>query len=110
MFRSYARVSALASARLAVLLAGCLCLFVCTPTLWCVPPSVVFNGVAAVVDTGSAALNHPKGVIVDSAGNVYISDSAHHQIVKVTPAGTATVLTLTGLKHGSERAGRPGTR
>ena len=99
MFRSYARVFALVSRRLPVLLAGCLCLFVCTPTLWCVPPSV-FNGVASVVDTGSAALNHPKGVIVDGAGNLYIADSAHHQIVKVTPAGTATVLVLTGLSTG----------
>ena len=53
-----------------------------------------------MVDTGSAALNHPKGVIVDDAGNVYIADTAHNQIVRVTPAGAATVLTITGLSTG----------
>ncbi len=100
MFRSYARVSALLSTRLAVLLIGCLCLFLCSPTLWCIPTSVVFNGTAVVVDTGSSTLNHPKGVVVDNAGNIFIADTAHHQIVKVTPAGTATVLAITGLSTG----------
>ncbi|HKT89840.1 MAG TPA: hypothetical protein VJQ59_15455, partial [Candidatus Sulfotelmatobacter sp.] len=60
----------------------------------------MFNGVATVLDTGSTTLNHPKGVIVDSLGNVYIADTAHNQIVKVTPAGTASALTITGLTTG----------
>ncbi len=85
-------------ARFHVLLVGCLfVLFVCAPNLWCLPPSVVFNGVANVLDTGSAALNHPKGVIVDNAENIYIADTAHDQIVKVTPAGASSVLAITGL-------------
>ena len=98
MLRSNGRVSSRVITRLHLLLAGCLCaLFVCAPTVWCVPPTVVFNGVAVVLDTGSTALNHPKGVIVDNAGNVYIADTAHNQIVKVTPAGNAVALSITGL-------------
>lgn len=81
-------------------LAGCLLLLASTPSAWCLPPAVVFNGVAAVLDTGSTPLNHPKGVIIDNAGNVFIADTAHSQIVKVTPAGAASVLVITGLTTG----------
>ena len=80
--------------------AACLFLLASTPTAWSVPPSVVFNGVAAVLDTGSVALNHPKGVITDNAGDIYIADTAHNQVVKVTPAGAASVLIITGLSTG----------
>ena len=99
MPRSHGRVSCLFVARLWLLLAGCL-FVVGTPTLWGMPPSVVFNGVATVLDTGSTALNHPKGVLVDNAGNIYIGDTAHNQIVKRTPAGDASALILTGLSTG----------
>lgn len=70
------------------------------PSGWCLPPSVVFNGVASVLDTSTAPLNHPRGVVVDSAGDVYISDTAHNQIVKITRAGSASALTITGLITG----------
>lgn len=101
MLRSCGCVSAHFPTRIHLLLAASLCLaFVCTPSMWCIPPSIVFNGVAAVLNTGSAALNHPGAVIVDAAGNVYIADTAHNQIVKVTPAGNASVLTITGLSTG----------
>ncbi len=33
----------------------------------------------------------------DNAGNTYIADTAHNQIVKVTPAGDGFALTITGL-------------
>ncbi|HET9308372.1 MAG TPA: Ig-like domain repeat protein [Candidatus Sulfotelmatobacter sp.] len=52
------------------------------------------------MDTGTVTLNHPRGVVADNAGNVYIADTAHHQIVKVTSAGDAIVLTITGLSTG----------
>src|SRR5215471_7836905 len=81
--------------RLGLLLAGCF-LFSCIPAVWCLPPSVVFNGVAAVLDTGSTPLNHPKGIIVDNSGNVFIADTAHDQIVKMTPAGDVGVFIITG--------------
>jgi len=82
-----------------LLLAGCLCLL-CVPAVWCIPPSVVFNGAATVLNTNSMALNHPRGVAVDNTGTIYIADTAHNQIVKVTPAGVASALVITGLTTG----------
>src|SRR5213593_3736548 len=46
--------------------------------------------------TGSAArFNNPRGVAVDSVGNVYVADTSNATIRKVTPAGAVT--TLAGL-------------
>jgi sugar lactone lactonase YvrE len=56
--------------------------------------------VGAVLNTGSAALNHPRGVIVDPGGRVHIADSAHNQIVEVTPAGSGSAVIITGLGTG----------
>ena len=101
MPRFSGRISARLITPFHLLPVSCLCvLFVFTTMAWCLPPSVVFNGVAATLDTGSVTLNHPRGVVVDNAGNVYIADTAHHQIVKVTPAGNASALTITGLSTG----------
>ena len=101
MLHFFVRIRSLSFAWIHLLLAGSLgFLLVAAQRAWCIPPSVTFNGVATVLDTGSAALNHPKGVIVDQAGNVYIADTAHHQIVKLEPDGSAAVLTITGLTTG----------
>jgi len=43
--------------------------------------------------TGAAArFNHPGGVVVDSAGNLYIADTGNSIIRKVTPTGTTTTV------------------
>lgn len=49
------------------------------------------NGAAA-----SAQLNSPEGVAVDSAGNVYIADTANSKIRKVTPGGTISTYAGSG--------------
>lgn len=47
--------------------------------------------------TGTAALfNFPKGIAVDSSGNVYIADSENHRIRKTTSAGVTTTLAGSG--------------
>jgi uncharacterized protein (TIGR03437 family) len=50
------------------------------------------DGVAAT----SASLNGPFGVAVDSAGNLYIADSANNRVRKVTPAGIISTVAGTG--------------
>jgi hypothetical protein len=42
------------------------------------------------------SLNNPKGVAVDSANNVYISDTEHNRILKITQGGIMTTYAGTG--------------
>ena len=57
-----------------------------------------FEGVSQTLATGgSTALSSPSGIVVDTAGNIYIADTGHNQIVEVNAHGTAAVLTITGL-------------
>jgi sugar lactone lactonase YvrE len=50
------------------------------------------SGVSGSTDaTGSSArFNNPKGVAVDSSGNIYVADYFNHTIRKITPAGLVT--------------------
>ena len=43
-----------------------------------------------------ARLNHPAGVTVDGAGNVYIADQKNHRVRRVAPDGFITTLAGTG--------------
>ena len=41
----------------------------------------------------------PRGITLDSSGNVYVADSANNRIRKITPAGVVTTFVKTGLKN-----------
>jgi sugar lactone lactonase YvrE len=56
--------------------------------------------------TGSQALfNHPGGLAVDGAGNLYVADTDNSTIRKITPAGVVTTVaglpTIAGQENGS---------
>ncbi len=75
--------------------------------------TVAGNGSADFVDgTGSAArFNLPIDVALDSAGNLYVSDTGNHAVRKITPAGVVSTLagggpTLSGFVDGVGAAAR----
>jgi DNA-binding beta-propeller fold protein YncE len=62
----------------------------CVGTATCQNGACKAGGTYAFVrkwDGGSAAFNHPLGIAVDGAGNVYVTDEAVNQVVKFTGDG-----------------------
>lgn len=57
--------------------------------------------------TGAAArFNHPMGVAIDSARNIYVADSGNNTIRKITPTGAVTTLAgAAGLEGDSDGTG-----
>jgi len=60
------------------------------------------GGPGSVDDTGVAArLSFPQGVVLDSAGNLYVSNTGNDTIRKATPTGVVTTLAGTAGTMGS---------
>jgi len=57
----------------------------------------------------SAQLNNPKGMAVDSSGNLYIADTDNQRIRKVTPAGMISTVAGTGTAGNYPGDGGPAT-
>jgi serine/threonine-protein kinase len=57
-----------------------------------------------------AGLSCPHSVSVDTAGNVYIADSANHVIRRVDPSGVIVTVAGSGGKAGDSGDGGPGTQ
>jgi hypothetical protein len=53
----------------------------------------------------SALFNNPKGVAVDSSGNVYVADSGNHRIRVVSPSGSVSTLAGSGSQGFANGAG-----
>lgn len=61
--------------------------------------------------TGAAArFDHPAGVAVDGAGNLYVGDEFNGAIRKITPAGVVTTLAVTDGTGGSADGGGAAVR
>ncbi len=59
--------------------------------------SLTFQGLVQALNTAGITLSSPSGVVVDTAGNVYIVDTGNNRIVEVNAQGVASVVTITGL-------------
>ena len=65
---------------------------------------------SGVVTTLAGSFDDPRGVAVDSAGNVYVADAGNDEIRKITPSGVVTTLAgsagQTGSSDGTGSAAR----
>jgi hypothetical protein len=53
----------------------------------------------------SASFKYPKGMAVDSSGNIYVTDYSSHKIRKITPAGVVTTLAGSGSVGSADSTG-----
>src|ERR1017187_8274800 len=55
-----------------------------------------YGGDNGSATSGTAKINNPTGVVVDSTNNLYIADSGNHRIRKVSASGLITTVAGTG--------------
>jgi sugar lactone lactonase YvrE len=67
---------------------------------------LAFRGlVQTLPTTGANALSFPAGIVVDSAGDIFIADTGNNRIVEVNAQGTAAGFTITGVSALSSPSG-----
>jgi len=59
--------------------------------------SLTFQGLVQALTTAGITLSGPAGIVVDTAGDVYIADTGNNRIVEVNALGVASVVAITGL-------------
>ena len=83
----------------------------CSPAAICSPSrATAMRAISATAAQATrASVNHPEGVAVDAAGNVYIADTLDNAVRKVTPDGVITTIAGTGTS-GYSGDGGPATQ
>ncbi len=55
--------------------------------------------------TSTATFSFPRGIAVDSAGNIFVADTGNHLIRKITPGGTVSTLAGSGTATSTDGTG-----
>ncbi|MBJ7243565.1 MAG: hypothetical protein JHD03_01950 [Solirubrobacteraceae bacterium] len=74
--------------RIATVLSGVSAVLLCAATF--ASPAQAISGILGTTN------GLPRGIAVDSAGNIYTANSTSDDVTKITPSGTSSLLTLAG--------------
>jgi sugar lactone lactonase YvrE len=62
---------------------------------------VTAAGAASLLTPAGLTFSNPQGVAADAMGNLYVVDTGNGRIVRITPAGVTTAVTIGGLSNAS---------